>query len=167
MNSRGFTLIELITTFALSTVIIILLINIILVIKNIYSKNEVKTELIIEQSNLSNLINKKFYMGALHSYEPCDATSDDFCYIFNFNDGTSSMINIDDNKIKFDNYIYKAKKGITIEEATIEIFDIDVSSEEVNNSILVIKIPIKHKLYPNEDFGINIVYQYNSIETTL
>ena len=39
MNKKGFTLVELITTFALATVIIVLLINIVLLIKNIYSKN--------------------------------------------------------------------------------------------------------------------------------
>ena len=60
LNKKGFTLIELITTFALASVLIIILINIIIVIKNVYSKNDIRSELLIEQSNLSNLINKKF-----------------------------------------------------------------------------------------------------------
>ena len=71
LNKKGFTLIELITTFALASVLIIILINIIIVIKNIYSKNDIRSELLLEQSNLSNLINKKFDKDFLNSYFPC------------------------------------------------------------------------------------------------
>ena len=55
MNNKGLTLVELITTFALTSVIVVLLINIVVVIKNVYSKSDIKTELYINQSNLSNV----------------------------------------------------------------------------------------------------------------
>lgn len=166
MNKKGFTLIELITTFALAIVIIILLINIIIVIKNIYSKNDVKSELIIQQSNLSHLINKKFNEIYLKTYNTCSDA--DFCYIFEFINGTTSKLVVSDELIQFDNYVYKISEGTTIERPTMERVDtLEVSSGATYNGILVIKIPVKHKLYPNEDFGLNIVYQYNSNETTL
>lgn len=165
MNKKGFTVIELITTFALSTVIIIILINVVLMIKNIYSENNIKSELLIEQSNLSNLINKKFTKDNLKTYEACNDSS--FCYKFEFVDGTTSTLVVGDDYIKFDSYKYKIKSGTSIGESKLEITDVEVSSTEVNNSILVIKIPIINKIYPNEDFGINLVYQYNSNKITL
>jgi hypothetical protein len=159
MNKKGFTLIELITTFALTSVIIIILINIVIVIKNIYTKNDVKSELLIEQSNLSNLINKKFDVDFLNSYTQCNDS--EFCYTFYFVDGTSSKLVVTDNYIKFDSYVYKFKKGTTSQNPTLQLLDTEALSGSLANGFLVIKIPIKNKLYPNEDFGINIVYQYN------
>lgn len=161
MNKKGFTLIELITTFALATVIIILLINIVLVIKNIYTNNNIKSELLIEQSNLSNLINKRLTKDSLNYYESC--SDSDFCYIFSFVDGTTSKLVVDDDFIKFDNYVYKIKNNTKIDKPTIEtIIDIEVSNTNSNNSFLIINIPITYKLTPNKNYGINVVYQYNS-----
>ena len=161
MNKKGFTLVELITTFALATVIIVLLVNVIIVIKNIYSKNDIKSELLINQSNLSNVINKKLIEDSLDTYTPCDDS--DFCYNFNFVDGSSSKLVVTNDSIKFDNYVYNLKNGVVIENPIIDIIvDIEVSNTNHNNSFLILKIPIKHKVYPNKDFGIDLVYQYNS-----
>jgi len=166
MNKRGFTLIELITTFALSTVIIILLINIILVIKDIYTSNNIESELLIEQSNLSNLINKRLIEDSLDRYESC--SDSEFCYNFVFIDGTTSKLVVGEDFIRFDNYTYKIKKNTKIENPTIEtIIDIEVSNTNSNNSFLVINIPIIYKLTPNKNYGISIVYQYNSNYTEL
>lgn len=165
MSKKGFTLIELITTFALASVLIIILINIIIVIKNIYSKNDVRSELLLEQSNLSNLIYSKFDKDFLNSYFPCDES--DFCYIFNFVDGSSSKLVVSDTYIKFDGYVYKLKKGTKIETPSLELYDTEELSGSTENGFLVIKVPITNKLYPNEEFGLNIVYQYNFTEITL
>lgn len=164
MNKRGFTLIELITTFALSTIIIILLINVVILIKNIYTENDIKTGLLIEQSNLSNLINKKF-SSELISYIPCDES--DFCFSFDFSDGTTSVLVVDNQYIRFDGYVYDVKDSSIIGVPSIDIIDVEVSNVDSNNSFLVIKVPISNKLYPKEDFGINVVYSYNSNKITL
>ena len=165
MNKKGFTLIELVTTFALATVIITILINIVVIIKDMYTTYEAKSKLIIEQSTLSSLINRKFYEKSLSTYEPCFDTS--FCYKFKFSDESTSTLVVGEDFIKFDSYIYKLTKGSKIEEPTMEIIDIDVTDITSNNAFYVIKIPIKNKLFGNEDFGINIVYQYNSNEKEL
>ena len=165
MNKKGFTLIELITTFALASIIIILLINIIIVIKDIYSKNDIRSELLIEQSNLSNLINTKFDKDFLNSYLPCNES--DFCYTFSFVDGTSSKLVVSDTYIKFDSYVYKFKKGTQVLNPSLELFDTKELSGSEQNGFLVIKMPIINKLYPNENFGLNIVYQYDFNEITL
>lgn len=165
MNKKGFTLIELITTFAMMSVIIIFLFNIILTIKNIYSKHNVKTELVLDQSNLSYQINKKFKPGNLTAYSAC--TDSDFCFSFTFLDGTSSKLIVRSNSISFNNYVYKISEGTNIGECDLKKIEANVSSADVNNSFLVIKIPITNKLYPDEDFGISVVYQYNSNKTLL
>lgn len=165
MNKKGFTLIELITTFALASILIIILMNIIVVIKNIYTKNDIRGELLLEQSNLSNLINKKFDKDFLNSYIPCNES--DFCYTFNFVDGSSSKLVVSDSYIKFDSYVYKFKKGTQVASPSLELFDTRELSGSEENGFLVIKIPIINKLYPNENFGLNIVYQYNFNEITL
>ena len=63
MNKKGFTLVELITTFALAAVIIAILINIVLIIKDIYVKYEIKTEMLIKQGELNSVINEKIING--------------------------------------------------------------------------------------------------------
>lgn len=165
MNKKGFTLIELITTFALASVLIIILMNIIVVIKNIYTKNDIRGELLLEQSNLSNLMNKKFDKDFLNSYLSC--SDSDFCYTFYFVDGSSSKLVVDDEYIKFDNYVYNFKRGTSVETYSLELFDTQELSGSENNGFLVINISIINKFYPNDDFGINMVYRYNFNEITL
>ena len=164
MNKKGFTLIELITTFALAAVIIILLINVVLVIKNIYSKTDLKTELYINQGNLSNVMNKAINKDNLLSYNECN--DEEFCYIFNISTGESIKLTISDNIIRFGDFTYKLKSNTSIDNPSITTEYITGITDN-NDSFLVIKIPIKAKQYPDEDFGINLVYPYNSNRTVL
>ena len=165
MNNRGFTLIELITTFALSSIIIIILINLVIIIKENYVKIDIKSNLIIEQSNLSNIINSKFNKLELISYEACFDT--DFCYIFHFEENENSKLIVGNDYITFDNYTYKMFEGSTIGESIFEINNVETLTNDVNNSFLTIEIPIINSLYNNQNFGIKFVYQYNSNLTKL
>lgn len=167
MNKKGFTLVELVTTFALTAVIIIILLNIVLIIKDLYTKYDIKSSIIIEQSNLSSLINNKFYNNTLISYEPCFEDDDDFCYKFNFSDGSQSKLEVYDKYIIFDNYKYTAKNGVVIGKPIMDKIMVTTSNDSINNSFYIIQIPISNKLYPNEDLGINIIYPYNSNEIEL
>lgn len=165
MNKKGFTLVELVTTFALASAIIVLLINIVVLIKNIYTKDDVKTKLYIEQGNLSNEINKTLRSGSILSYSECSDSS--FCYEFNLIDGTSAKLIVNNDTIKFKNVVYKLPKNTTIGTPTFEKYNINVSNTDINDSIIQIKIPVTSKLYSNTDFGINFIYQYNSSITNL
>ena len=165
MNKKGFTLIELITTFALTSVIVILLINVVLLIKDIYMQNYIRSSLIIEQSNLSYFINNKFLPDSLEGYRECDES--DFCYEFDFNDGTTSKLLIKNNSIKFDNYVYDLSQEVSIENPKVQFVKFDLLNTNTYNSALVIDIPIKSKLYKNDNFGINVIYQFNSFVTSL
>ena len=165
MNKKGFTLVELITTFALSAVIVILLMNIIVVIKNIYSKTSIKTELYINQSNLSNAMNKVINKDNLESYEECD--DEEICYLFKFYNGESTKLIVTDSLVKFGDIVYKLGPKVSVGEVNVSTETIDNVSIDKNDSFLVIKVPINCELYPNIDFGINLVYPYNSNETVL
>ena len=160
LDNKGFTLIELITTFALSSIIVIILINTVMIIKENYVKIDTKSNLIIEQSNLSYLINSKFNKLDLISYEACFDT--DFCYIFHFNGDENSKLVVGNDYITFDNYTYKMLEGSTIGESIFEINNVETLTNDVNNSFLIIDVPITHSLYNNQNFGINFIYQYNS-----
>ena len=146
MNNKGLTLVELIVTFALATGIIILLLNVLIIIRNNYSDIEERTDLVVNQSTLSNLMNEKFVGDNLASRTNCAGT---FCYEFTFRDGSTVQLKVENDKITFGNYTYVLNE----------------MSKVVNPSItydapyLVIKIPITTKLYPNLDFGINLVYE--------
>ena len=157
MNNKGMTLIELITTFALSAVIIILLINVLVVIRNVYSKATIKTELYITQANLSNDLNKRINKNNLLSYQTC--TDSTFCYVFNFKDNTSSKLVVNEKNIKFNNNTYNLDDNTKVINPSLTIEYLDSNN---GNNILLLKIPIKNNIYPNVDFGINLVYLYNT-----
>lgn len=157
MNKKGFTLVELITTFALTAVIVTILVNISVIIRNIYNKTELKTELLIEQANLSNTLNSKINKKNLVDYNAC--TDSSFCYNFSFSDGSIEKLIVTNNSIKFGNYTYKLQNGTKVVDPSIGKEEVTPTSSD--SEFLVIKIPISNSLYPNENFGINLVYQYN------
>lgn len=166
MNKKGFTLIELITTFALTATIVILLMNVIVIIKNVYSSSNAKTILLINQANLSNALNSKINNNNLLSLNSC--TDSSFCYEFKLINGETIKLIVTESKISFGNYVYKLDGSASITNPEIITkTNIDVTDETLNNSFLIIKIPITSKKYSNDDFGINLIYQYNSNNITL
>lgn len=160
MNKKGFTLVELITTFSLAAVIIVMLINTVLLIRKMSSNSDIRTKLIINQSMLSNELNSKLNHDKIVSYTGC--TDSNFCYKFTLNDGEVVELKIDNSSIKFGKYVYKLEDGVTVQNPEVTKEMVSVVDTTANNSFLVIKIPIKYKLYPKEDFGINLVYMFNA-----
>ena len=146
MNNKGLTLIELIVTFVLATAIIVILFNVLIIVKNNYEDTEIKTKLVVSQSTLSNLMNNKFKRDNLESYAACTG---DFCYNFFFRDGSMETLTVTDKKIVFGSFVYELD----------DVTNVVSPSLYIDNPYLVIKIPIKTKLYPDEDFGINLVYK--------
>lgn len=159
MNKKGMTLVELITTFALTAVIVVLLINVIVVIKNVYSKSSIKSELYINQSNLSNVLNSKINNDNLDYYEECVIDNSLLCVDFNFINGESIRLSVSEKEIKFGEYIYKLDNNTKVMNPSINVEYINL--EENGNNILTLRIPIQSTFYPNIDFGINLVYLYN------
>ena len=144
MDNKGLTLVELLVTFALAAIIILVLLNVLIILKKNYEETDKKTHLVVEQSTLSNVLNLRFSKNNLISGESCNA----FPCEFVFRDG-SATLTVEQNKISFDKYTYILDSNSRVENPTIEY----------NEPYLHIRIPIKNKLYGNEDFGINLVYK--------
>lgn len=145
MNKKGFTLVELITTFSLTAVLVVLLLNIVLIIKNIYVKYEIKSEMLIRQGNLSTYVNERIINGELASYN-----KDNNTFTFTMNDGDIHILKVENNTITFDDFVYSLSSDTIIGDI--------VAPSTWTSGFLQIKVPIKHKLYPEDDFGLNIVY---------
>lgn len=166
MKNKGFTVVEMVTSFALAAIIVTLLFSVVLSIKNIYSTSAIKTEMLIEQSNLSKKMNQVIKNNDISSYSICVDENYDICYEFNHISGNSYklLINTNDNIITFDNYTYKLGNNSKIgkEDIIVSVETIAEISSDYNNSFLHIKIPIYNSSLSKEDLGINLVYPFNS-----
>ena len=146
MKNRGFTLVELIVTFALAATIIIILFNVVIIVKNNYEESTVRTKLLINQSTLSNLLNSKINNNNLASYDEC---SGNFCYRFTFKNGEVIELKVTETKIQFGNYAYVLAKGDKVVDPSLVYED----------PYIILKIPVIAKLYPKDDYGINLIYK--------
>ena len=161
MNNKGFTVVELITTFVVASAIALLLFNVVLIIKNFYSSSNIKTNLLINQGNLSEQFNFATLNADISSIDPCiDSVK---CYEFTYSDGNKYKLIIESNIIKFGNYTYKLDSGSHIDEegVTVTREKIDSVSSGEKNAILNVKIPIISDQFPGKDFGLNYVYPYD------
>ena len=162
---KGFTLIELLTTFVLSAVIIVLLINIINIMRGIYNKTDVKTELYILQGNISNALNKKINKDNVETYYRCNDAS--FCYTFELVTGETIKVSATNRLVTIGNVSYNLPDSAKVSNPTLTTRSVSISSTDKNDSFLVLNIPIECSIYPETNFGINLVYQYNSNKTPL
>lgn len=163
MKKNGFTIIELITSFALASVIMIFIFNIVMILKDNYISKSMKTDLIIKQSLLSQKINEDFVSNNIVSIATCTETSKN-CYDIKFEDNTSKRLTITNNgnTIKYGDYTYTLNNNSYTDKVNAYIEYIDVADKSLNNSFLVIEIPILNKKFPKDNFGIKVIYQFNS-----
>ena len=164
-NNKGFTVIELISSFVLISLIVALLFEVLFIIKNLYTDSGIKTELLVKQALISEKINDEFNSKNIMVASKCGST----CINFTFTDGTSSELSFDrnENTFKYGNYKTKLIDGSeygNINVTTETVVDVPVG---LNDSVVKIEIPIYHKLIKQQNFGINIVYQYDSRNTAI
>lgn len=164
-NKKGFTIIEMITSFVLVSLVVALLFEVLFIIKNLYSDSGIKTELLVKQALISEKINDEFNTKNIMIANSCGDT----CVNFIFTDGTSSELSFDrnENTLTYGNYKTKLIDGSeygNIDISTQTVLDVPIG---LNDSVAQIKIPIYHKLIKQQDFGINIVYQYDSRNTAI
>ena len=161
-NNKGFTLVELITSFALASVIMIFIFNIVVLLKNNYISKSVRTDLLIKQSLLSQKINEDFKSNNIKDVVACDNTKK--CYEVTFADDTKKRITIsaDDKTITYGDYVYEISSASYTNKINVTVKKITASDNTLNDSLLVIDIPIYNKKYANTNFGVKVVYQFNS-----
>ena len=163
MKKRGFTLIELAVTFSLISVIIVMLFQLIISLRELYIKGDLQTTMLSKQGILIQKINHDLNEYHLKNITSCG----NFCITLHFQTGTAYNLSIDiDNKsIQYHNYIWKLPDGSkfgTVETKSYE----DEANNDTINGILRIEIPVSHRLL-EKDYGLSVIYQYNSSNTII
>jgi len=160
MNKKGFTLVELIVSFALSIVVVIYIFNVVLMIKDLYITKGIKTNLLLKQSEIATMIEDSFLEKELTLFTVSNEEVE-----FLYDDLSTKILtyNKEENYIEFDNKRVYLETGAEIGNFS---FKDDVIVEKVTdqsyNSILSLKLPVVHN-YIEGDYGINIVHLYNSV----
>ena len=159
MNKKGMTVVELIVSFALVMAIVVFLIQIIINLTGIYNNNDTKTELLNKQSLISNNINSSFIDKQLIQVSKC---SEDNCYMFNYLNGETDVLKINNNILQFGNFSTEIKDAKYGDIKLDVVYTPTVAPDEfnTNNSIFILTIPINSDIDYN--FDVKVVYQFNS-----
>ena len=165
MNKKGFTVVELIVSFALTMLVVTFLFEMIISLKDIYVESGIKSQLLNKQAIISSKVNNDFKNKTIKIALKCGSG----CLNFFFDDNSSTKLIVDTNSNLFTYGNYTTK---LIDGSSFGAFDIrnetvlGVNSGD-NDSFVIIKIPISHPLLKTDDFGINITYQYDSRVTSI
>ena len=164
-NNKGFTVVELIVTFALAMAIAVFLFQIVIVLKDLYTSYGVKTELLNKQSLISYKINNSFDDKKITSITKCGS----YCLNFVYEDNTVNRLFIDkDNRIfEFGTYRVILPEGSYFGDMNIDVYISPIYDTSKNDSLLTIDIPIFNDAVKGENFGIKTVYQYSSLTTNI
>ena len=163
MKSKGFTVIELMASFSIALVILIVLFNITLIMKDNMKEKEALTNLLIKKDNLSYKINENLKLKGLVSLQSCaDGT---YCYLFTYTDLTTDKLiyDIENKVITFSNYIFEITDDISVDNINIEENYMDVATSKYNGNF-VINIPIT---MDERDYSIHILKFINSDDTLI
>lgn len=160
-NNKGFTVVELSVSFCLIATIAILLFQIIISLKEVYTSGDIKTGLLTKQGMMTKKIKEDLNNKNLTSVTSCG----DYCITFTFESETKNLeIDKTNNTIIYDNYSLKLNNSSKFGIITGSIYN--GTNTSGNNSILNIKIPIINSIVDG-DYGINIVHQFNSNNVTI
>ncbi len=159
-KKRGFTLIEIAVTFSLVSVIVILLFQIIISLREVYIKGDIQTTFLSKQGIITKKINDDLQNLNLTSITSCGA----FCITLEYENHEKYNLSIDvqNQQIQYHDYTWKLPEGASIGTVETTIYE----NPADHNAILKIDIPVVHKLLEN-DYGLHFIYQYNSNTTTI
>lgn len=144
-NNKGFSIIELIVSFTICTVIMIVLFQIVLVLKDLYEKSAIKTTLLNRQNIIVNLIYSDILEKELNNVSSCGT----YCITFDFTTVSKQLkYSSSDNTISYGDYVTEVLGGTTVDKAETSI----------QNGVMSASMPITHKLFNNKNFGIRIVH---------
>lgn len=180
MNNKGFSIIELIVSFSLTMVIVIILFEIIVSMKDVYQKSVTQTELINKQNLFTDYIYSDIDSLGLKGVSVCG----DNCISFTYRDGQvknlvwSYYVENSENGAKqalqtleyggykinlinnssFDTNLSLQSDAYNLQGVKI-CYNIDLDSTHTTN-YLSIRLPIYNSLFGENDFGLNILYTY-------
>ena len=160
INKKGATVVELIVSFALVMVISVFLFQLVISLKELYDNSIIKTELLNKQSLISNQLNKTLNDKEITNISKCGL----YCLNFTYSDGMTDRLAIDLNNktLEFGDYKTTLPEDSYFASPNIAISYAATFNNYINNAMIVIDIPIYNDKIKDENFGINVIYQYNS-----
>lgn len=166
-DQRGFTIIELITSFSLTMVVLVFLFNVVVIMKEAYVINSTKSEMIVKQSLLSTALNEDLYSSATSLSTATCSTGYDKCYSIAFNDGTTTKLSVStaNDKIQYGSVIYDGD-DFYVDSVNVCKVTYSLTQNPPFNSYLQIKIGIGSNLIDDYDFSVNVIHLYNSSSFT-
>ena len=159
--SSGFTTIELITTFGLTLVIVVLLLQVIVVLKDVYINKVVVNSLRVKQAVMVEKIMDDFDNKNLEGTAGCVGVSN--CISFIWEDGTVTELKIDKTKNTFSyaDYVTELTGGSSFGNLSVVNSAI---SEDKQRKFISFNFPI-YSTFVKGDYGIHVIYQYNPTKT--
>lgn len=165
MSKKGFTLVELLMSIVLSSVVLILLLQMLLVLKDLYVNDSIKTEILIRKSNIIKKISSTFEESPITKIRTC-GTNPSNCLKFTLASGSEYELSLDRTKniVKFGSFNVKLTESSEIYEDLDACYFYNnmslTSGSASHNTGIRIRIPIKDNLL-EEEFDATIIYQYN------
>ena len=120
MNNKGFTLVELITTFAVASAVALVLFNVVLSIKDVYFTTNLDTNMLIDQANLNNQLYSKILGESITEIDFCDLSTN--CYKIVYSNGEELNLVIKEKIITLGNYTYKLSNGSYVDLDNVDLF---------------------------------------------
>ena len=159
-NKKGATVVELIVSFTLVTVISIFLFQLVISLKELYDNSIIKTELLNKQSLISNQLNSTLNSKEIATISKCGL----YCLNFNYTDGTTDRLVLDltNKTFEFGTYKTDLPEDSYFANPNIAISYAATFNTYANNAMVIIDIPIYSDKIKDQNFGVKVIYQYNS-----
>ncbi len=165
-NNKGFTVVELLASFALTMVIVVFLFEILIELKDLYYEAGLKTEVVHKQSILVDKIRRQLDTSELVAI---DCSGDTCTFKFADISPVELTIDADGNIIKYDDDVIKFPEEVRFEEYSISTCslandkpDNDLGLMEgtnAKNCYITLKIVVTSPKM-DKDYPIHIVYPY-------
>ena len=160
MKNKGFTIVEMLSAFILSSIIIIIMFQLIINLKEIYQSSGIKTEILNKKYIITNKIYTDLNEKMLIAIQSCGTNCLDLTYATGEIKRLSQ--NISNQTITYDDYTAKINSGLEMSNMQIEL---PLENEQVLNKLIKINIPIVS--VNDEDYSINIIYTYKGNQVSL
>lgn len=177
-KNQGFSIIELMVSFALTMIIVVILFEIIISLKNVYENSVTKSTLVSRQNILTDYIYSDLNDSGLASISACG----DKCIQFVYKNGDIKNLSweYEYDEVSQRQSFQKIKYGdYAVDLITNSKFDLSLSATNSNYEFkgvkictnmktytseniyfLDIKLPVYNTKFENQDFGLNILYTF-------
>lgn len=162
LNNKGFTVVELLVSFALTMLVMGFLFEVVVSLKSLYNKTEIQTELLNKQGLISKILNEDFDNKTIDNFAPCDIQNN--CYNITYTDGTVKKISIENEYVvKYGDTAIKLDDNNNFGNIT---FKVDGDSKSTytfgvdEQAVMSLSIPIINTTL-DKNFDVLAIYQNN------